>query len=76
MHKILTEIILVNKNNRDPQIFSEGGIKIRVDDDGGVRFLIISGISEGDKVFLEKEDLDDFYLACKELLSQGDNNEA
>jgi hypothetical protein len=76
MHKIITEIVLVNEHDKDPQIFSEGGIKIRVDDEGGGRFLIISGISKGDKVSLEKDDLDDFYLVCKELLSQGDNNEA
>ena len=76
MHKIITEIVLVNEHNKDPQVFSEGGIKIRVDDEGAGRFLIISGISESDKVFLEKEDLDDFYSVCKELLTQGENNEA
>jgi hypothetical protein len=69
MKKFITEVILVPDCVKEPAIFSDGAIKIRVDDEGGGRFLIISDVSDK-PVRIDFSELDALFSACKELDSQ------
>lgn len=66
MKKFITEIILAGDS--DPQIFSEGAIKIRVEDDGGGRYLSIQDAGGESEVKLNFTEIDELMAACKELI--------
>ena len=66
MKKFITEIILVGDHEKNPEIFSEGAIRVRIVDEGGGRFLEITDISGG-PIRMDFNELDDLVAACKEL---------
>ena len=68
MKKFITEIILVGNHEKNPEIFSEGAIRISVRDDGGGRFLEIEdAVGEEPHIKLDFNELDEFFAACREL---------